>query len=143
MRLNYWDTMQRAKKGYTRSLEPICRQWNLTRNELDILLFLANNPGLDRATDIVTYRGMAKSHVSMSVADLESRGLLIRRDDPQDRRTVHLSLSDAAREIAQAGQEAQRDFFRRIYTGLHPDEMAIYLDIATRISENILNMEDL
>ena len=46
---NYFDTMARAQKGYARLLEPICKKWELTRNELDVMLFLANNPDYDRA----------------------------------------------------------------------------------------------
>ena len=91
---NYFDTMARAQKGYARLLEPICKKWDLTRNELDVMLFLANNPDFDRAVDIVNHRGLAKSHVSMSVTNLESRGLLERISDPADRRTVHLKLTE-------------------------------------------------
>ena len=40
----YFDTVARAQKGYARLLEPICKKWDLTRNELDVILFLANNP---------------------------------------------------------------------------------------------------
>ena len=65
--------MARAQKGYARLLEPVCKKFDLTRNELDVILFLANNPNFDRAVDIVNNRGLTKSHVSMSVASLESR----------------------------------------------------------------------
>ena len=43
---NYFDTMARAQKGYAMLLEPICEKWDLTRNELDVILFLANNPNM-------------------------------------------------------------------------------------------------
>ena len=36
-------------------------------NELSVLLFLANNPALNTARDIVQLRALAKSHVCMSV----------------------------------------------------------------------------
>ena len=78
---NYFDTMARAQKGYARLLEPICKKWELTRNELDVMLFLANNPDYDRAVDIVNHRGLAKSHVSMSVTSLENRGLSFTWDE--------------------------------------------------------------
>ena len=73
-------------------MDPICKKWDLTRNELDVLLFLANNPEFDRAVDIVNNRGLSKSHVSLSISNLERRGVLERIDDPDDRRTVHLRL---------------------------------------------------
>ena len=91
---NYFDIMGMAKKNYAKCLEPICRDQDLTRNELDVMLFLYNNPQFDRAADIVSRRGIAKSHVSLSVTNLESRGLLVRRFDPVDRRQAHLELTE-------------------------------------------------
>ena len=84
-RFNYFDTMAKAQKGYARLMDPICKKWDLTRNELDVLLFLANNPEFDRAVDIVNNRGLSKSHVSLSISNLERRGFLERIDDPDDR----------------------------------------------------------
>ena len=111
----YFDILPRAQKGYARMLEPVCRKWGLTRNELDILLFLLNNPGLDRAADIVTRRGIAKSHVSQSVGTLEGKGLLLRVEDSADRRTVRLRLTDLGMPVALEGREAQNRFFDRIH----------------------------
>lgn len=139
---DYFDNMLRAKKGYAKVLEPICRAWELTRNELDVLLFLANNPGYDRAADIVTRRGIAKSHVSLSVGNLESRGLLVRRIDAEDRRTVHLELTQAALEIAGAGRKAQTAFFSRIFAGLTREETEQWKSILEKVSHNIEQLEE-
>ena len=84
--LNYLDNIQLSKKKYAAMLEPLCRRHDLTRNELDILLFLANNPEYDRAADIVAIRRIAKSHVSLSVSSLEKRHLLLREFLESDRR---------------------------------------------------------
>ena len=143
MEQNYFDVMQRARKAYARLLEPLCRRWGLTRSEMDILLYLANNPGFDRAADIVTKRGIAKSHVSMSVADLEERKLLVCRADPRDRRSVRLTLTDGAWEIAREGQAAQRAFFDRIFAGLSPEELALWQAIVGRVCENIEKLEEI
>lgn len=143
MEFNYFDIMVRAQKGYRRLLEPVCREWELTRNELDVLLFLANNPEQDRAVDIVSGRGMSKSHVSLSISNLEERGLLKRREDPADRRTVHLSLTKEARPIAEAGQEAQRRFFAFIHQGVTPEEVEGMRSFSRKVGENIRNLEAL
>ena len=55
---SYFDAMSKAKKEYSRCLEPVCRDFGLTQNELAVLLFLRNNPNLDRAADIVSCRGI-------------------------------------------------------------------------------------
>ena len=141
-RFNYFDTMARAQKGYARLLEPICKKWDLTRNELDVLLFLANNPDFDRAVDIVNHRGLAKSHVSMSVASLENRGLLARQPDPTDRRTVHLRLTDKAGEITDVGCRVQKQFMDYLHQGVTEEQMALMRLFAERVYENIKNIED-
>ena len=141
MRFDYFETMLRARKGYSRVMDPLCSQWDLTRNELDVLLFLYNNPGYDRATDVAARRGMAKSHVSLSVANLEAKGLLRRRMDPEDRRTVHLELIGDAADIARQGREAQRDFFARVYAGLTPEEVAHWTAVVAKVTHNIANLE--
>ena len=88
LKADYFDNMLRGMKAYAHVIEPVCKKHKLTHNELDILLFLHNNPDFDRASDIVTKRGIAKSHVSMSVTSLEKRGLILRETDPNDRRTI-------------------------------------------------------
>ena len=39
-------------EGYTAAMQPLCRREGLAPNGVDILLFLANNPGLDTARDV-------------------------------------------------------------------------------------------
>ena len=140
-RFNYFDTMARAQKGYARLLDPICKKWDLTRNELDVLLFLANNPDFDRAVDIVTHRGLAKSHVSMSVASLEGRGLLERSADPCDRRTVHLKLTEQAKEITDVGCRVQKQFMDYLHQGITEEQLELMRLFVERVYENIRNIE--
>lgn len=141
MRFDYFETMLRARKGYSRVMDPICSQWDLTRNELDVILFLYNNPEFDRASDVATRRGMAKSHVSLSVNTLESKGLLRRRADPEDRRAVHLELIGDAAHIAEQGRRAQTDFFTKIYSGLTCDEITTWSRVAEKVCKNIANLD--
>ena len=139
--LDYFDTVSSASKSYSRALEPICRAWKLTRNELDVLLFLYNNPGYDRAADIVSRRGIAKSHVSLSVATLEEKGLLRRRYSETDRRTAHLELLEPGRSIAAQGREKQIQYFSALYRDVSPEEFEIWRNIVLKIQKNIKNIE--
>lgn len=139
--IDYFDTMGLAQKSYGKLLAPICARYDLTRNELDVLLFLLNNPRYDRAADIVAHRGMAKSHVSLSVSDLESRGLLLRRFDEADRRAAHLVMTEQGRRIAGEAKAAQSEFFERIHQGVTPEEIALWGKITKKVSENIRNLD--
>ena len=139
--MNYFDIMGIAKKSYNMVLMPVCSKWEITRNELDVLLFLRNNPQYDRATDIVTYRGIAKSHVSMSVANLERRGFLARKFDKADRRTAHLVLTEQGYAIAGEARKYQTQFFSALYRGITEDEFALWGRVTEKVCDNIQNLE--
>jgi len=142
MSLSYLDNIQKSKKKYASLMEPLCRRYDLTRNELDVLLFLANNPGFDRAADIVSMRQIAKSHVSLSVSNLEKRCLLARQFEASDRRTAHLRLTEAAAPIVQEGQVLQQQFFRQLFAGLSHEELMQFGTILMKICNNIETIND-
>lgn len=139
---NYFDVMASAKKSYSRLLDPICQEWKLTRNELDIMLFLYNNPEDNRAADIVSHRGIAKSHVSLSVASLEEKGLLLRRFSEQDRRTAHLELPEPGRVIAAQAREMQLRYFSALYRGISPEEFEVWKNITQKVWDNVRKIEN-
>ena len=110
------------KRAYDAALKPVAEAHGPTRNEVDVLLFLANNPGYDTARDIVELRGLTKSHVCQSV-------------DGHDRRRVHLSLLPAAQTAVAAAQAVQRDFFVRLYRGVSQEER----ETLERVQEKMLS----
>lgn len=139
--INYFDIMGMAKKSYGKLLAPVCDAFGLTRNELDVLLFLHNNPGFDRAADIVAHRGMAKSHVSLSVTNLEERGFLLRRFDENDRRMAHLILTEQGRTAAGKARKVQEAFFASLYREVSEEEFALWGKITEKVCENIRNLD--
>ena len=137
---DFFDALNQSRKNYTRQLEPVCRKWDLTRSEVDVLLFLHNNPRYDRAADIVTHRGMTKSHVSMSVSSLEQRGLLERRFSEKDRRTAHLLLTEQGCIVAGEARQLQQAFFQALYAGVTPEEIQIWEQATRKVHDNIKSM---
>lgn len=123
MRAEFWNGMSLLKRLYSQSMEPVCTRYGITRMELDVLLFLANNPEFDTATDIVEQRRLTKSHVSSSVASLEERGYLERVFYPGNRRTAHLKRTSLSEVLVSEGRQAQRLFFSSIFSGFSPEEI--------------------
>lgn len=138
---DYLDLMAQAQKHYSRFLEPVSKRWSLTQNELDILLFLLNNPRFDRAADIVAKRGISKSHASLAVNSLGEKQLLTRCPSPDDRRTVRLSLTSLGKTIAEEGKAAQQRYFARLYRGITPEEFAHLNSIKQKLCRNIEELE--
>lgn len=141
MKDSFVDVLMRTRKLYNRAMEPVCRRFNLTLNEMSILVFLMNYPESDRAADFVERRGMSKSHVSLSVGNLERRGLLERHYHPDDRKSAHLSLTPAAVKLAKAGQEAQRSFQDQLFSGLSGAEREQCRIMLDWLSERLDSLE--
>ena len=66
--------VQHYKKYHAARFEAASVQYGLNQLEIDILLFLHNNPDCRTASDICRYRGLAKSNVSAAVERLRARG---------------------------------------------------------------------
>ena len=125
MLAEYWESLPLFKRLYQEKLEPVCSEYSLTRMELNILLFLANNPVHDTATGIVEVRHLTKSHVSASVKTLQARGYLQRVFLAGNHKTVHLRLTPAAGPVVEQGRRAQQSFFATLQKGLAPAERAV------------------
>ncbi len=88
----FWDQHKTITSCYEKVTGSVCEKYQLTHMEYDILMFLHNNPQHNTAAEIVKVRKSTKSHVSSSLKNLESRGLIERiqsadnkkPDDPKD-----------------------------------------------------------
>ena len=86
---------RRILDAYAAVMQPLSAELDMAQNAVDILLFLANNPGLDTARDICTYRKLKPGIVSFHVDNLVREGYLLRTRDPGDRRRCRLLAPDA------------------------------------------------
>lgn len=128
---------QQLKRGYDVMCREVEQAYSLTRNEIDILLFLSNNPGCDTARDIVELRALSKSHVCKSVESLTRRGFLSGTQDERDRRCTHLRLLPAAAPAVEACRDVQRRFARRLYAGVTEEEHAAMDRVMQKIISNL------
>ncbi len=54
---------------------PICEKYQLKQNELDILLFIGNNPEFNTARDVCEIRKIKKGIASVMIENLVERGI--------------------------------------------------------------------
>ena len=99
--------IQHYKKYYTAQFEAASAAYGLNQLEIDILLFLHNNPECHTAGDICRYRGLAKSNVSAAVERLRARGVLTVSPAPDNRRQRLLAFTADGPRIAAALAEIQ------------------------------------
>ena len=128
---------QGIRKLYCSLFTPVLERRGLTQLEMDILLFLANNPEYDTARDIVEKRHLAKSHVSVGIDALAGRGLLARQMREGNRKTIHLILTEAAAPIVEEGRAVQRQYGETLLAGFTEEEREDLFRLLDRIGENV------
>lgn len=120
-------------KYYDRQFLPLLEKTGLSIREIHVLLFLANHPGQDTARDVTELRCIAKSQVSQAVEVLTGRGLLARRADGEDRRVIHLEITEQGAPLAREAQAVQAACGGRLLAGLTEEEQAVFLDLLERV----------
>ena len=136
MQLELFTHKPSTMQLYRGILASVTKRFQLTQMQLDILLFLANNPQYDTARDLVEVRHLSKSHVSAAVEDLVQRGFLQRQQKAGNKKLIHLCLLPEADAAVQAGQAAQHDFFDQLFVGFTPDERTLLTALLSRVETN-------
>lgn len=128
---------QHYKKYYSAQFAGAAAAYGLNQLEIDILLFLHNNPELCTASDICRYRGLAKSNVSAAVERLRSRGVLEVLPAPDNRRQRLLRFTGVARPMAEALAEIQRRTLEPLFDGFTAAEQQAMQEYLCRMDANI------
>jgi len=109
-------------------------------SQLRVLLFLAEQAGGVRISDLAVDQGLAVSTMTRNVALLQKQGLTSRQTGVADRRTVMVSLTHGGRELSEALQRTTVGLFGRALGGFHPSdrvERAVALDRVAAALERV------
>lgn len=129
--------VQKCGRVYNRMMTESARNSGITKPELDVLLFLFNNPQYDKASDVSEMRFLAKSYVSKAVDLLQKRGYLKVQEDTQDRRIMRLKVTECALPVIQQGKETQKRFAEILYSGMSDKDMDHMHRIYSKMMENL------
>ena len=99
----YMEFAHKTDLAYSALCHSLCRELNLPQTAFDILLFLANNPECDTASDIVELRKIKANLVSVNVNRLVEEGYLYREPVPGDRRKTQAGAADHRQGTRAAG----------------------------------------
>lgn len=135
---NYLIGIRRIIKLHESMLkESVCREYTLTLTEATVISFLYNNPGKDTAADIVELRMLQKGNVSQAVESLVKKSLLIRKQDAEDRRKIHLSLTDKAEPVVEMVERVCREFHEEVFYGITPEKLHTFSEVNEQMEENV------
>ena len=119
----------------------VCKRFDLSVYEADILTFLSNNPKYDLASQISYFRLLPKASVSQAIFSLLKRGLITSKRDKSDRRRLHLFITDSAGEIIAGLENAENTFWSRVFSGFTDEEMDNVSALIAKLEKNLDNRE--
>ena len=134
--MQFWDQHKTITDYYELLAGRVCARYDLTQMEYDILMFLHDNPQFNTAADIVKVRKSTKSHVSISLKDLETKRLVDRIQSPNNKKRIEIVLLDDAIPIIEAGKNAQKQFAKNVLNGLTEEEMHMCIQVFQKICNN-------
>ena len=132
----FWDKHKTITSYYELLSGEVCDRYGLTQMEYDILMFLHNNPQYNTAAEIVKIRKSTKSHVSTSLKNLESKGLVECIQSKDNKKHIEIALLDQAEIIIEAGLNAQKQFAQDVLSGLTKEERHMCIKVFDKICNN-------
>lgn len=129
--------VQKSDRILNRMMTETARNLGVTKPEMDVLLFLHNNPQYDKAADVSELRFLAKSYVSKAVDLLQKRGYLQVQNDEKDRRVMRLKLTPAADPLIEAGNETRERFLKILFEGVSQEELQTMQKVHQKMMENL------
>lgn len=134
---NHIRIINQVGRTYSHLCQTVMQKYNITKCELDILLFLYNNPDLDTAKDIVEKRGIVKSHASMGIEKLIQKQYLETLRDEKDKRKYHLHLLKKANPIIKDGLKVQEEFNYQMFQGISEKDEKTFHHVLEQIYQNL------
>ena len=132
----FWDKHKTITSYYELLSGRVCDRYGLKQMEFDILMFLHNNPQHNTAAEIVKVRKSTKSHVSISLKNLENKGLVERIQSETNKKHIEIVLLDKAELIVEAGINAQKEFAQDVLSGLTEEEKRMCINVFNKICNN-------
>lgn len=138
MPLLFLNSLHMINKAYDRVRKSIQHQFDLMGAEVDVLMFLANHPEHNTAQEIVDLRKLTKSHASLAIKQLESKGYITRSTNPENRKENHIQLTSKSQPVTRYGQQLQQAFIDQLFQGFSSKQKQAFVQALNQIEENLL-----
>lgn len=100
--------------------------------EIDLIHALRHDPGCTQAK-LAEILHADKAAVARRTKNLEAKGYLVRRDDPNDRRSQHLFPTERAETLKSSKAEIEASFYEYLLSSLTEEEAATFAALLDRL----------
>lgn len=127
------------QKLYNRRIEALREEYDLRKIDIDILYFLYKSGEHNTSKDISQLNLFNKGHISQSVDRMVKQQLIYTVQDEEDRRCMHLMLTEKAIRIIEQATELRKQMYNIILNGVTEEERKVLLQVSKKVNENIRN----
>ncbi|MGL5615759.1 MAG: MarR family winged helix-turn-helix transcriptional regulator [Sarcina sp.] len=128
---------RKAKKLYKKFLEENTKEYGLSQNEIEILMFLKRNSKQNTAKNIVEYSGISKGMISRTIDGLISKGIIKLEKDRKDKRIARLKIVENSKELIESLEKASTEFITIIFNGIPRENVKILEDSLKIMLDNL------
>jgi len=108
----------------------------ITPMEMRALNYIAKHPGAAQVA-LVQDSGRDKAQITRTIKQLLERGLLRRTEDPADRRSHHLDLTDAGRAVHRKIQKHRKQLAARLVGDFDLQQREQVVALLQRMQRNL------
>ncbi len=120
-----------SSKRFTEALEPL----EIGPREFLLLRFVAASGGQSQQA-LAERLGVPPSRMVALIDDLEGRGLVERRPDPEDRRIRAVHLTKKGGQTLERAAEVAIEYERKLCSPLAEDERDLLIDLLQKVQES-------
>ena len=122
----FWDTFPTVWSGIRGHIRAFAAEhFDITFEQFQILRHV--HKGIQSVSELAEVKGISRPAISQAVDLLVERGLLTRRQSPDDRRYVQLELTTAGQELMDAIFRENREWMQARLSTLNEEEIRAVL----------------
>jgi MarR family transcriptional regulator for hemolysin len=124
------DVSRMRRTAYDQLMKPL----GVTRAQWWVLAHLSRHDGMMQ-TELADALDVGKASLGTLIERLEVGGLVLRREDPTDRRAKRVYMARSGHELLQRMTEEENQFNERILAGLSASDRATMIRTLTAIKQ--------
>ena len=133
-RFRNWVAIARACHAVERAVAAAIAPLNLKPAKLDVLMNLHRHPGMSQH-ELARKLLVGRSNITMTLPQLEKRGLLRRSSDDKDKRILRLALTDQGEALLMKALEVHSALIEKVMSQSSPAECEMVGDQMRRVAE--------
>lgn len=134
------ENMTLTKRHMAGQLQGVMHDAQISPAQLEALFIISHQQPMS-ATALAENRQMTRGAVSQLTEVLETKGLIVRKQDDGDRRSYHLHVTEAGETIVRNAHKRRNEIFCTLMQDLSDEELASWRAIQKKLLTSLENQK--